>query len=252
MVTRRDREQHIFQHFNRYSKGSKVYMATLTTAFLSSKLKPSNFTHQHRRPLPKKKSNQAVMPVGRLFGPATFEESKLKVMFLGVDEKEHPAYLPRTYTLTHCDITSKITLAISHTINNSQLQGWYNKFQRDEVVAHWRKIKGEMSLHVHLHVSGGHFLLNICAGIRYFIFCKELPIVLSAFIYGDKKLFNNYPELQEALVSVYFHSNISKFNKVECWGPLKDVCASFIGSHDKGKLGGPLIKHGTPIMSRKM
>lgn len=58
-----------------------------------------------------------------------------------------------------------------------QLQGWYNRLQRDEVVAEWKKVKGKMSLHVHCHISGGHFLLDLCARLRYFIFCKELPVV---------------------------------------------------------------------------
>ncbi|RDX89463.1 Protein STAY-GREEN, chloroplastic [Mucuna pruriens] len=95
-----------------------------------------------------------------------------------------------------------------------------------------------MSLHVHVHVSGGHFLLDICASMRYFIFCKELPVVLNAFIHGDKILFKDYPELQEAMVWVYFHSNISEFNKVQCWGPLKDAYRTSSGSHGKGKQGG--------------
>lgn len=59
--------------------------------------------------------------VARLFGPSIFEASKLKVQFLGVDEENHPGKLPRTYTLTHSDITAKITLAISHTINLAQV-----------------------------------------------------------------------------------------------------------------------------------
>jgi hypothetical protein len=63
--------------------------------------------------------------VARLFGPSIFEASKLKVLFLGVDEKKHPGNLPRTYTLTHSDITAKLTLAISQTINNSQVILFY-------------------------------------------------------------------------------------------------------------------------------
>ncbi|XP_059664073.1 protein STAY-GREEN homolog, chloroplastic-like [Cornus florida] len=161
--------------------------------------------------------------VARLFGPAIFDASKLKVMFVGVDEKKHPGKNPRSYTLTHSDTTSNLTLSISQTINNSQLQGWYNRLQRDEVIAEWKKVKGKMSLHVHCHISGGHFLLDLCASLRYFIFYKELPVVLKAFVHGDEKLFNKYPELQEALVWVYFHSNISKYNKLDCWGPLKDA-----------------------------
>ncbi|XP_076951853.1 protein STAY-GREEN 1, chloroplastic-like [Bidens hawaiensis] len=169
------------------------------------------------------KNNQTLVPVARLFGPSTFEAPKLKVLFIGVDDKKHPGKLPRTYTLTHSDITSKLTLAISQTINISQLQGWYNKLYRDEVIAEWRKVKGNMSLHVHCHISGGHLLLDLCAHHRFLIFTKELPLVLKAFAYGDGNLLKNYPELQEALVWVYFHSNVREFNRVECWGPLMEA-----------------------------
>ncbi|CAN4127489.1 unnamed protein product [Withania somnifera] len=207
-------------------------MGTLTTSLVvPSKLKPekqnSIFVYKTRR---KSKKNQSIVPVARLFGPAIFEASKLKVLFLGVDEKKHPGKLPRTYTLTHSDITSKLTLAISQTINNSQLQGWYNRLQRDEVVAEWKKVKGKMSLHVHCHISGGHFLLDLFARLRYYIFCRELPVVLKAFVHGDEDLLKNYPELQEALVWVYFHSNIQEFNKVECWGPLKEATSPLCSS----------------------
>lgn len=56
--------------------------------------------------------------------------------------------------------------------------------------------------------------------------------VLGAFVHGDGNLLNQHPELQEALVWVYFHSNLPEFNKVECWGPLKDATApSLAGAH---------------------
>ncbi|MED6167677.1 stay-green [Stylosanthes scabra] len=205
-------------------------MGTLTAAVpvLPSKLSPF-ISPQRISIFPRTRrftnNNQPLVTVARLFGPAIFEASKLKVLFLGVDEDKHPGNLPRTYTLTHSDVTAKLTLAISQTINNSQLQGWYNKLQRDEVVAQWKKVKGKMSLHVHCHISGGHFLLDMFARLRYFIFCKELPVVLKAFVHGDGNLFNSYPELQDALVWVYFHSNIPEFNKVQCWGPLKEASA---------------------------
>ncbi|XP_076892159.1 protein STAY-GREEN homolog, chloroplastic-like [Bidens hawaiensis] len=195
-------------------------MASLILPPTSTPYQNNLFLTNKRRKL---KKNQALVPVARLFGPSIFEASKLKVLFLGVDEKKHPGKLPRTYTLTHSDITSKLTLAISQTINNSQLQGWYNKLYRDEVVAEWRKVKGNMTLHVHCHISGGHFLLDLCARLRFFIFTKELPLVLKAFAHGDVDLLKNYPELQEASVWVYFHSNIQEFNRVECWGPLKEA-----------------------------
>ncbi|PWA62197.1 Staygreen protein [Artemisia annua] len=194
---------------------------SLSSSFLNKnhQNKTIFFTNKRRKII--KKHNQ--VPVARLFGPAIFEASKLKVLFLGgVDEQKHnDEYLPRTYTLTHSDITSKLTLAISQTINTSQ--GWSNKLYRDEVVAEWRKVKGNMSLHVHCHISGGHFLLDLIASLRFSIFTKELPLVLKAIAYGDGNLLKNYPELEEASVWVYFHSNTQEFNKVECWGPLKDA-----------------------------
>ncbi|PQM40927.1 hypothetical protein Pyn_21694 [Prunus yedoensis var. nudiflora] len=105
-------------------------MGTLTTAssVLPLDFKPSLSLSDHRGSLLhctkiRKKRNRAMVPVARLFGPSIFEASKLKVLFLGVDEQKHPGKLPRTYTLTHSDITSKLTLAISQTIDNSQLQG---------------------------------------------------------------------------------------------------------------------------------
>uniref|UniRef100_A0A0C9QL26 TSA: Wollemia nobilis Ref_Wollemi_Transcript_28924_1096 transcribed RNA sequence n=1 Tax=Wollemia nobilis TaxID=56998 RepID=A0A0C9QL26_9CONI len=168
----------------------------------------------------KKHPSNAFHVVARLFGPAIFEASKLKVLFLGTHEEKHPAHLPRTYTLTHSDITAKITLAISQTINKAQLQGWYNRLQRDEVLAQWKKSQGKMSLHVHCHISGGHWLLDAIAMLRFYIFRKELPVVLEAFKHGDRALFEKHPELEDALVWVHFHSNVKDFNRVECWGSL--------------------------------
>jgi hypothetical protein len=55
---------------------------------------------------------------------------------------------------------------------------------------------------------------------------------LKAFFHGDVNLFNNHPELQEALVWVYFHSNIPEFNKVECWGPVKEAAAPTSGVNE--------------------
>jgi hypothetical protein len=162
--------------------------------------------------------------VARLFGPAIFQASKLNVLFLGTHEEKHPGHLPRTYTLTHSDITAKITLAISQTINKDQLQGWYNRLQRDEVIAQWKKSQGKMSLHVHCHISGGHWLLDAIARLRFYIFRKELPVVLEAFRHGDRALLEKHPELETALVWVYFHSNVREFKRVECWGSLAEAC----------------------------
>ncbi|TVU10153.1 hypothetical protein EJB05_43664 [Eragrostis curvula] len=219
-------------------------MAAATSASTMSLLPISQLKQQHHaagalvvfRPRARDaRRRRYVVTTARLFGPAIFEASKLKVLFLGEDEAaaKHPAataagkqpLLPRTYTLTHSDVTASLTLAVSHTINRAQLQGWYNRLQRDEVVAEWKKVRGRMSLHVHCHISGGHVLLDLIAGLRYYIFRKELPVVLKAFVHGDGDLFRRHPELVEATVWVYFHSNLPRFNRVECWGPLCDAAA---------------------------
>ncbi|XP_042397578.1 protein STAY-GREEN, chloroplastic-like isoform X3 [Zingiber officinale] len=172
-----------------------------------------------------RKGKRSIAPVARLFGRSIFEASKLKVLFLGTEEEEEqPGKLPRTYTLTHSDVTSTITLAISATVNSAQ--GWYNRLQRDEVVAEWEEVQGRRSLHVHCHVSGGHALLAPIAGLRRSIFRRELPMVLKAFVHGDGALFGSRPELEEAAVWVYFHSNLPEFDRVECWGPLREAASS--------------------------
>jgi hypothetical protein len=55
-----------------------------------------------------------------------------------------------------------------------QLRGWYEK---DDVVAEWKKVKNEMCLHVHCFVSGPNPFLDLAAEFRYHIFSKEMPLV---------------------------------------------------------------------------
>lgn len=47
--------------------------------------------------------------------------------------------------------------------------------------------------------------------------------VLEAVLYGDHFLFSEHKELRDAFVRVFFHSSSRKYNRVECWGPLKDA-----------------------------
>lgn len=181
--------------------------------------------------------NSIFLQAAGLFVPATrFEASKLKVVFLGEEMEKHRKTIPRIYTLTHCDLTANLTLAVSDTINIDQLNGWYNKLQRDDVIAEWKKNGEEMSLHVHCHVSGAHLLLDVVAELRYHIFTKELPLVLKALIHGDAALFSEHPELMEARVWVYFHSNLKKYNRIECWGSLKDAAQGTYGDQQDGFL----------------
>ena len=58
-----------------------------------------------------------------LLGPPTrFEASKLKVVFMGDEiEKQPLCAIPRAYTLTHCDFTANLTLAVSNNITNDMV-----------------------------------------------------------------------------------------------------------------------------------
>nr|GMD52202.1 protein STAY-GREEN LIKE, chloroplastic [Ipomoea batatas] len=168
----------------------------------------------------------------RLLGPpARFEASKLKVAFTGEEIDTYSRVVPRTYTLSHCDFTANLTLTISNIINLDQLKGWYNK---DDVVAEWTQVNGNMCLDVHCYVSGPNLLQELAAEFRYLIFSKELPLVLEAVLYGDSVLFKENPELTNALVRVFFHSSSKKYNHVECWGPLKDAVKGRPGDHING------------------
>ncbi|KAL2650841.1 hypothetical protein R1flu_018969 [Riccia fluitans] len=162
----------------------------------------------------------------RLFGPAIFQAAKLRVLTLGRESKKGASEVvepPRVYTVTHSDITAQLTLAIAEEINKTQFMGWYSRLQRDEVLAEWRKTQGVLSLHVHCHISGGNWLHCMIAKLRFFIFQKELPMVLEAIMHGDHRLFKNFPELEAAPVYVYFHSNLEEYNRLEYWGPLVEA-----------------------------
>lgn len=178
--------------------------------------------------------NTLVSEAARLLGPpVTFETSKLKVVFMVEGLRNYSAIIPRTYILSHCDFTANLTLTISNVINLDQLKGWYNK---DDVVAEWKKVKEAMFLNVHCYVSGPNLLLDLAAEFRYHIFSKELPLVLKAVLHGDSVLIAEHPELMDALVCVYFHSSLPKYNRMECWGPLKDAAEGKLGDQAQGLL----------------
>ncbi|KAK9274053.1 hypothetical protein L1049_018867 [Liquidambar formosana] len=178
--------------------------------------------------------NALVFEAARLLGPrARFEASKLKVVLMGEGMNGYSGITQRTYILSHCNLAANLTLTISNVINLDQLKGWYSK---DGVVAEWKGVNGDMCLHVHYYVSGPNPLLDLAAEFRYHIFCKELPLVLTAVLHGDSVLFRERPELLDALVWAYFHSSSKKYNRMECWGPLKDAAEGRQGDQIHGLL----------------
>lgn len=80
---------------------------------------------------------------------------------------------PRTALHMKCDVEFLFTNELLLTL---QLRGWYSK---DDVVAEWTEVKGNLFLDVHCYVSGPNFLPELAAEFRYHIFSKELPLVSS-------------------------------------------------------------------------
>ncbi len=91
---------------------------------------------------------------------------------------------------------------------------------RDEVLAEWREDTNGTALHVCCHVSGG--LVFGSARWRYAIFQRELPLVLEALRFGDRKLFEAQPELDRAPIYVHFQATQPRYNRTEGWGVPAD------------------------------
>lgn len=145
--------------------------------------------------------------------------NKLHVKFLQGVTPEDPMH-PRAYTLTHSDSTGDLFLTIARQYNQKQISGWYTRLMRDEVLAKWEYLDNTFSLRVYCHVSGG--LIFGTANWRESIFRSHMPMVLEAFRYGDRRLFHNHPELDNAKILVYFKRARSDQGKVENWGQPKD------------------------------
>lgn len=144
---------------------------------------------------------------------------KLHVLFAAGVTPDGPI-TPRCYTLTHSDATGDLYLTIGPDYDRRQISGWYTRLMRDEVLAEWQNGEDGPALHVQCHVSGG--LVLGLAGRRYAIFRRELPLVLEAFRFGDRRLFEAEPELDRAPIWVHFHAAQPRYNRIEPWGVPAD------------------------------
>lgn len=147
-----------------------------------------------------------------------FIKDKLNVTFIRGITKDEPI-IPRCYTLTHSDKTGDIYLDIG-------LKFAYNKITaiRDEVLAEWSKMGNKYILRIDLHVDAPLNGLDVAK--RDKIFRKELKLAIKGIIYGDKVFFYKHNILEESPIIVYFNSKEERFNKIECWGTIKDYISS--------------------------
>ena len=143
---------------------------------------------------------------------------KLHIRFLNGTNNGPP--IPRCYTLTHSDTTGELFLTIGPTYDQEQISGWYTRFMRDEVLALWEMDEEEMTLHIHVHVSGGLVLGS--AKWRDKIFRRHMPLVLEAFRYGDREWIGKHPELDQAPIKIHFQATHPNYDQVESWGILRD------------------------------
>ena len=144
---------------------------------------------------------------------------KLHVTYLTGTSPESLS-LPRRYTLTHSDITGQLFLSIGNQYDTKQISGLYTRLMRDEVLAEFAREEEGLVFRVYCHISGG-FVFGT-AKWRYNIFHSELPLVLEAISYGDRTLFEQNPELDNAPVLIYFKSTDRRFDKAENWGTMTD------------------------------
>ena len=144
---------------------------------------------------------------------------KLHVSFKpGISHKVF--FIPRRYTLTHSDRTGDLFLTIGSEFNKKQISGFLTLFMRDEALGEWKKNVDEPELHVYCHVSGGIVLGS--AAWRDSVLRREMSLVLEAFRFGDKELFEKAPRLDFSPIRVHFRSSNPKFNTVENWGTPRD------------------------------
>ena len=136
-----------------------------------------------------------------------------------IHEKLHIRYLlgvsPETlallglYTLTHSDASGDLYLAVGPDYDHKQISGLYMRLMRDEVLSEWKNDQDGLSIHVYWHVSGG--LAFGMASWRESIFRNEMPLVLEAICYGDRKLFAQDTRLDDGKTWVHFQ--VSQVNR---------------------------------------
>lgn len=142
---------------------------------------------------------------------------KLHVCFKdGINNKN--SGIPRTYTLTHSDITGELFLTIGYDYEYKQISNLYTRLMRDEILGEWKNDK-KPSLSIHCHCDGG--IVFGTAKWRASIFRYYMPTVLEAICYGDKSFLIENQELQKASINVHFHNRQKSFEKIEEWGIIE-------------------------------
>lgn len=143
-----------------------------------------------------------------------FNPDKLKVSYkngMGIKEP----ITPRKYTLTHSDETAELFLTISSEYDFDSIN--YNI--RDEVIGQWINDNGyKLVLLVELDNNLG--MPSVI--MRDKIFREELPLAITAIVFGDNLFLDSNKALYEAPIIIKFNSKIKEYNCIEEWGKVED------------------------------
>ncbi|WP_342433303.1 staygreen family protein [Neobacillus sp. FSL H8-0543] len=142
---------------------------------------------------------------------SNFIPEKLSVEYIdGVTNME--PVIPRRYTLTHSDLSGDLFLTIGKQYAWDKINP-----KRDEVLGEWQTSGNSIYYNIYLYIDQGEYNKNISTK-RTEIFKRELPLALTAIRYGDRHLFNAYPNLDHATILVNFISAYPEFARQENWG----------------------------------
>ncbi|PLS03369.1 staygreen family protein [Neobacillus cucumis] len=140
-----------------------------------------------------------------------FNPEKLFVAYSSGVTATEPV-IPRCYTLTHSDMTGDLFLTIGSRYAWEKINP-----NRDEVLGVWRQVGSTLHFYVYLYIDQGEYNINVSAK-RNEIFKRELPLALTAIRYGDRFLFDAYPNLEQSLIIIHFMSAYPQFARQESWG----------------------------------
>ncbi|MER2106109.1 MAG: staygreen family protein [Solibacillus sp.] len=125
--------------------------------------------------------------------------------------------LLRKHTLTHADLTGELFLTIGTQFACDKV----NTDLRDEVIGEWKTNGHNFYYNVYVFLDTEEHDLN-AAIKRNEIFRRELPLALTAIRYGDRLLFDLYPNLDYGLIIVNFLSTYTQLFKQEIWGTFRN------------------------------
>ncbi len=144
-----------------------------------------------------------------------FNPDKLETTFLSPITPNGPVE-GRKYTLTHSDTTGMMFLDIANQYNYSAI----NEDIRDEISGKWIISDDNFYRLIFYAYVGDYDFDN--AYRRYMTFKSHLDSALQAIFFGDKDLFEEYPELINTPVYIKFDSSIAMFDNYEFYGYVRD------------------------------